>query len=64
MGQDEPRRIGPLLMTGLVSLPILFVWMLLRSGYARSTRNAPLFYTFTFPALSVATMIGVWLAAS
>ena len=35
---DEPRRLtGPLLL-GLLNAPPVFVWLLLRRGYAPSTR--------------------------
>jgi hypothetical protein len=49
----EPRFISAPLMLGLIALPIIFVWFLLRRGYSRSTRNAAFAYAFAFPALSL-----------
>jgi hypothetical protein len=44
---DAPRarHVGPLLATAIVALPPIFFWLLLRRGYARSTRRAALVYT-------------------
>ena len=41
---DEPRRISALLMLGLIVFSPVFVWFLLRRGYARSTRIAAFSY--------------------
>ncbi|MDB5675437.1 MAG: hypothetical protein JWM65_2419 [Sphingomonas bacterium] len=43
----EPRRISLPLMTGLIAAPSFFVWLMLRRGYARSTRTA----AFTYAAI-------------
>jgi hypothetical protein len=37
----EPRRhVSPLLAAAIVAAPVLFTWLLLRKGYAGSTRRA------------------------
>lgn len=51
--QEEPRYVGGLLMTGLIALPIVFVWFLLRPGYSRSLRTITFTYALAFPALSL-----------
>ena len=38
------RHVSPLLATAVIGFPILFIWLLLRRGYAGSTRRA----AFTF----------------
>jgi len=48
----EPRLVGPLLMLGLLTLPALFGWLLLRHGYPSSLRRAVLAYAL-FPALTI-----------
>lgn len=50
----EPRPVGALLMLGLIMLPIVFVWLLLASGYSRSLRIAAFTYTFAVPVLYIA----------
>jgi hypothetical protein len=49
----NPRYPSLPLMIGLIVLPIVFFWFLLRRGYASSTRNAAFAYTFTFPVLTL-----------
>jgi len=34
------RHVSPLLATAIVAVPLLFVWLILRKGYAPSTRRA------------------------
>ncbi|WP_296610999.1 hypothetical protein [Sphingomonas sp.] len=41
---DEQRRIGVPLMIGLIAIPLVFGWFLLRPGYANSTRIVVLVY--------------------
>ena len=41
---EEARRIGLPLMTGLYLAPVIFWWLLLRKGFANSTRVAALIY--------------------
>ena len=36
----EQRHVGPLLATAIVGVPVLVTWLLLRKGYAPSTRRA------------------------
>jgi hypothetical protein len=50
---DEPRPIGGPLMIGLVALPFIFGWLLLRPGYSRSLRRAVLAYTLAVPVLTI-----------
>lgn len=47
------RGINPVLMTGLIALPIVFVWFLLLPGYASSTRQAAFLYALGIPALII-----------
>jgi hypothetical protein len=41
---DGQRRIGVPLMFGLIAVPLVFGWFLLRPGYANSTRLVVLVY--------------------
>jgi hypothetical protein len=41
---DGQRRIGVPLMVGLIAVPLVFGWFLLRPGYANSTRLVVLVY--------------------
>ena len=50
---SDYRPIGVLLMIGLYSCPAIFGWLLLRQGYARSTRIAVLVYALFGIAISV-----------
>ena len=60
----EARPINPLLMLGLIALPLVFVWVLFLPGYARSTRVAVFIYAL-FPAVLVAIASTLqWLAGS
>jgi hypothetical protein len=40
----DQRHVGPLLATAIVAVPVLFTWLLLRKGYAPSTRRAGFVY--------------------
>jgi len=51
---EESRAISGPLMLGLVALPLVFFWFLLRPGYAHSTRAIVAIYMIAFPALSFA----------
>ncbi|MEN3951424.1 hypothetical protein [Iodidimonas sp. SYSU 1G8] len=61
---EEPRYISFVLMAGLIALPLIFVWLLLRRGYGRSTRIAAFSYAFMGPLLNlVAWMLtGEWVS--
>ena len=58
MTADESRRIGLPLMIGLIVLPLIFVWFLLRPGYANSTRVAAFAYALLGPLMTFAIAIG------
>ena len=47
---EERRPIGVLLMIGLLTVPLVFGWFLLRPGYANSTRIVVLVYALLGPA--------------
>jgi hypothetical protein len=38
------RHVGPSLATAIIGLPLIFYWVLLRRGYAWSTRRAAFTY--------------------
>lgn len=40
----EPRALTPGLLLGILFFPILFVWLLLRPGYANSVRMGAAIY--------------------
>lgn len=44
MPSDEPRHIGGLLLLGLLAAAPVFVWFLLRPGFAKSTRISGFVY--------------------
>jgi hypothetical protein len=48
---DGRRRVGRLLMVGLIFAPILFVWFLLGRGYANSTRAVGFLWAAAIPAM-------------
>ena len=50
---EEPRHVGPLLATAIVAMPALFTWLLLRRGYAGSTRRAGFFFMGVNVAMGV-----------
>jgi len=50
---DEQRHVGPLLATAIYAVPAIFVWLLLRNGYASSTRRAAFLYTAVISAIGV-----------
>jgi len=49
----EPRRLSGLLILGLLVAPPAFVWLLLRRGYATSTRVAGFIYAAVMLALGL-----------
>ena len=51
------RHINPLLMLGLIAVPLLFVWFLLLPGYPRSTRIAAFTYALVLPVLVIVVML-------
>lgn len=42
MTASRPRHVSPLLATAIIAVPVVFVWVLLLPGFARSTRQAGL----------------------
>lgn len=54
---DEPRELSALLLLGILALPLLFVWLLLRPGYSRDVRTGGFLYAFLFPALQLAALL-------
>jgi len=38
VASKQPRSIGGLLMIGIILLPIVFYWFLLRPGYSTASR--------------------------
>lgn len=54
---NEPRRLSAPLLAGILSLPLLFVWLLLRPGYSRDVRTGAFFYALLFPALQLAALL-------
>lgn len=53
------RHVGPLLATAIVVLRAIFVWLLLRDGYAPSTRWAAFIYAAVMTTFGVlATELG------
>ena len=59
---DEPRAINPLLLVGLYSVPLLFVWFLFGKRYARSTRRAVFIYALTLPGLVLLVGVIDWIS--
>jgi hypothetical protein len=60
IGTATERHVSPLLATAIVAAPLLFVRLILRKGYAPSTRRA----AFTFAGVQVAfAFLGVFLTA-
>ena len=49
----DQRHVSPLLAVGIVALPLIFVWLLLRKGYAPSTRWAGFIYTGVVTAVGI-----------
>ena len=48
------RKLGIPLIAGIYIAPALFGWLILRRGYASSTRTAVFTYAFVTTALGVA----------
>jgi hypothetical protein len=55
---DGSRRISVPLTIGLLTMPIVFGWLLLRPGYANSTRSVVLAYAALGPALFLLSGLG------
>ena len=53
MTASRVRHVSPLLATAIIAVPVVFVWVLLRPGYAASTRRAG----FAFAVVTV--LVGV-----
>jgi hypothetical protein len=51
-GQGQ-RHVSPLLAAAIFAVPVIFVWLLLRKGYALSTRRAAFLYTGATIAVGV-----------
>lgn len=58
----EPRHVSVPLMIGLVALPFIFAWFLLRPCYSRSLRQAAFAYAFALPILGLLIEAGVLVA--
>lgn len=58
MEETKQRRIGGLLMLGLLTVPLLFGWLLLRPGYSNSTRIIVAVYALLAPALVAVSSLG------
>lgn len=56
---DDQRHVGPLLATAIIAVPLVFYWLLLRRGYASSTRRAAL----AFMLFSMVPGLGVIIAS-
>ena len=58
---DEPRRLTPLLLLGILVLPVIFVWFLLRRGYSNTLRGGAFAYMAVTLALGVVQAFGTGL---
>lgn len=54
MDTTSTRRLGPLLLLGLLSLPALFCWILLLRGYESSLRRTVFGYAGIMTAIGFA----------
>ena len=50
---SEPRRVSPVLMAGIIMLPAIFAWLLLRKGYGRNTRIAAFAYAAVMTSMGI-----------
>jgi len=57
---DDGRHVSPLLATAIVAFPVLFTWLLLRKGYAKSTRRAGFLFmgAMVLPYVIVGLLLG------
>jgi len=53
----EPRPVSMPVMLAILVCPLLFVWLLFRPGYARSTRVAGLVYAL-YPFACMLIVVG------
>jgi hypothetical protein len=53
----EPRWLSAPLLLGILALPVVFVWLLLRPGYSRDLRLGAFLYALLFPALQLAALL-------
>lgn len=62
LGADEdratPRPIGGLLMIGLLTVPLLFGWLLARRGYSNNTRAIVAIYALVAPTIAFLSTLG------
>ena len=61
---DAPRVVSLPLMIGLVALPIVFGWLLLRRGYASSLRRIVCLYALTMPLSGLLVFLSLLIAAA
>ena len=61
-GEPEPRPVNLLLILAVLAVPILFVWLLLLPGYARSTRIAAFTYAFGYPLVWAVSLVAIELS--
>jgi high-affinity Fe2+/Pb2+ permease len=52
----EPRRLSAILLLGILILPVIFFWFLLRRGYSTTLREAAFLY------MAVNVMLGLFRA--
>ena len=57
-GRATPRPISGVLMIGLVTVPLLFGWLLARRGYSNSTRAVVAVYALVAPTIAVLSSLG------
>jgi hypothetical protein len=43
-GASEPRPLSPVLLLGILVLPVIFFWLLLRPGYSSTLRWGAFLY--------------------
>jgi hypothetical protein len=55
---EGPRRIGVPMMIGLLTVPLVFGWLLLRPGYSKTTRGVVAVYALLGPALAILASVG------
>lgn len=53
---EEPRPVSMPVMLAILVCPLLFVWLLFRPRYARSTRVAGLAYAF-YPFVCTSVLV-------
>ncbi len=53
----DPRRLSGWLLSGVLTLPVIFVWLLLRRGYSRDVRLGAFLYASLFPAMQLTVLL-------